>query len=84
MVVADDVQLGSLVEQQGVGGVEVLRAGPFVIGPLGVAASDEPEDLSVMGDREDDPVAESVDEASGRRLFGCLLYTSFRVWVFQA
>jgi len=62
--VAGGEQLGALVEQGRVGGVEVLRR-PGV-GVVGVAAADEPEDPAVrVGDGEHDPVAEPVDEASG-------------------
>ena len=43
------VELGTLVEQDGVGGVEVLRSAPVVVGEVGVAAGDEPEDLVVRG-----------------------------------
>ena len=62
----DAVELGALVEQDGVGGVEVLRPGVLVVvGQVGVAASDEAEDLVVVGDRQDDTVAEPVDQGPG-------------------
>ena len=35
------------------------------VGEVGVAAADEPENLAVVDDREDDPVAEPVDETAG-------------------
>lgn len=54
------VGLGALVEQDGVGGVEVLRSAPVVIGGVGVAG-DEPEDLVLVGDGRA-AVAEAVDE----------------------
>ena len=60
-----DEELVALVEQQGVGGVEVLRSGLVVVGRVGVAASDEPEDLLVVDDGEHGAVAEPVDESSG-------------------
>ena len=61
------VELGALVEQGGVRGVEVLRAGRAVVGGVGVAAADEPEDVPVVGDGHDGPVAEAVDEPPGAR-----------------
>jgi hypothetical protein len=36
-------ELGSLVEQGSVGGVEVLRASPIGVGEIRVPAADEPE-----------------------------------------
>ena len=59
------VELGALVEQDGVGGVEVLRSAPVVVGEVGVAAGDEPEDLVFVGDGEDGAVAEAVDQGPG-------------------
>ena len=53
------------MEQGGVGGVEVLRPGVVVVGEVGVAAADEAEDLAVVDDREDDAVAEPVDQTAG-------------------
>ena len=54
------------MEQDGVGGVEVLRPGVLVVvGQVGVAASDEAEDLVVVGDRQDDTVTEPVDQGPG-------------------
>ena len=48
----DAVELGALVEQDGAGGVEVLRPGVLVVvGQVGVAPPDEAEDLVVVGDR---------------------------------
>ena len=59
-------QLGAFVEQRGFGGVEVFRSGEGGVGGVGVASADEPEHLSVVvGDGEDDPVAEAVDESAG-------------------
>jgi hypothetical protein len=45
----------------------VLRYfGPaVVVRAVGVAAGDEPEDLVLVGDREDGAVAEAVDEVPG-------------------
>ena len=60
------VELGALVEQDGVGGVEVLRPGVLVVvGQVGVAATDEAEDLVLVGDGQDGSVAEAVDEGPG-------------------
>lgn len=72
-VLADGIQLGALVEQDRVGGVEVLRSGVLVL-QLRVTAADEAEGFelavgSAAGDGEDDAVAEPVDEparAGGR------------------
>ena len=59
-------QLGAFVEQRGFGGVEVFRSGEGGVGVVGVAAADEPEHLTVVvGDGEDDPVAEAVDQPAG-------------------
>ena len=65
LVVAGAEQLCSLVEQRGVAGVEVFRSGPVGIGQVGVSSTDEAEDLAVTDDREDDPVAEAVDQPAG-------------------
>lgn len=53
------------MEEDGVGGVEVLGSAPVFVGGVGVAAGDEPEDLVFVGDGEDGAVAESVDEGPG-------------------
>ena len=58
-------ELGALVEQRSVGGVEVFRAAAVGVGEIGVSAADEPEHLAVVDDREDDAVAEPVDETAG-------------------
>ena len=58
-------ELRSLVEQRGVAGVEVFGSGPVGIGEVGMSSTDEAEDLAVMDDREDDPVAEPVDQPAG-------------------
>ena len=57
-------ELGAFVEERGVGGVEVLRSAAFLVG-IGVSPGGEPEHLPVATDREDEPVAEPVDEPSG-------------------
>ena len=59
------VELGAFAVEEGVGGVEVLRPGVIVVGEVGVAAGDEPEDLAVVDDRQDEPVAEPVDDRAG-------------------
>jgi len=53
------------VEQGSVGGVEVSRSTAIGVAEVGVPAADEPEDLPVVDDREDDAVAEPVDETAG-------------------
>jgi len=58
-------QLCSLVEQRGVAGVEVFGSGPVGIAEVGMLSTDESEDLAVVDDREDDPVAETVDQSAG-------------------
>ena len=65
LVVEGAEQLRSLVEQRGVAGVEVFRSGPVGIAEVGMSSTDESEDLAVMDDREDDPVAEPVDQPAG-------------------
>ena len=57
LVLEGAVQLCSLVEQRGVCGVEVFGSGPVGIAEVGVSSTDESEDLAVMDDRENDPVA---------------------------
>ena len=69
-LVDDAEQLGALVEQRGVGGVEVLRAALVGVGEVGAAAADEAEDLALVDHREHHPVAEPVDEATGAGLGG--------------
>ena len=58
-------ELGSLVEQRCVGGVEVFRSATVGVAQVGVPAADKPENLPVVDDREDDAVAEPVDEMAG-------------------
>jgi hypothetical protein len=65
LVVEEAEQLGSLVEQRGVAGVDVFGSGQVDIGEVGTPSTDGSEDLAVMDDREDDPVAESVDRSAG-------------------
>ena len=67
-LVDDAEQLGALVEQRGVGGVEVLRSGLVVVGEVGAAAADEAERLALVDHREHHAVAEPVDEAAGAGL----------------
>jgi hypothetical protein len=55
-------ELGALVEQGSVGGVELLRPAAIGVGEIGVPAADEPQNLAVADDREHDAVAELVDE----------------------
>jgi hypothetical protein len=64
-LVEDPVKLVALVEQRGGGGVEVLRSGVVGVVPVGLAAADEPEDLPVRDDGEEESVAEAVDESAG-------------------
>ena len=65
LVVEGAEELCSLVEQRGVAGVEVFRSGPVDIGEVGMPSTNESENLAVMDDREDDPVAEPVDQPAG-------------------
>ncbi len=65
--VADDVELVALVEERGLAGVQVLGPVLAVVGVFGVAASDEAEDLAVVGDGEHDAVSEAVDQLAGGR-----------------
>jgi hypothetical protein len=60
----------AFAEQVGLGGVEVFRPAPIVVGLGGVAAGDEAVDLGVAvgcvgGDGEDESVAEPVAQPSG-------------------
>ena len=57
-------ELGALVEERGVGSVEVLGTGCSVVRCGGVATTDEPEDVAVVKDGHDGPVAEAVDESA--------------------
>ena len=57
------VELMSLLVEGGVGGVEILRGSR--VGARVVTSTDESEDLSVVGDGQDEPVAESADQAAG-------------------
>ena len=62
-VAGGSVQLGAFAVQQRVGGVEVLRPGVrVVVAVVGVAAGDEPENLGVVDDGQDEPVPEPVDD----------------------
>jgi hypothetical protein len=58
-------ELGALVEQRCLGGVEVLRSAAIGAAAVGVPAADEPENLAVVDDRKHDPVAEPVNETAG-------------------
>ncbi len=76
------VQLVCFGEQDGLAGVEVLRAGLvvglvaglvaglLVVVGVGVAASDEPDDVLVVLDGQDEPVPEGVDEPAGAGVLG--------------
>jgi len=72
------VQLVCFGEQGGLAGVEVLRAGLvaglvaglLVVVGVGVAACDEPDDVLVVLDGQDEPVPEGVDEPAGAGLLG--------------
>jgi hypothetical protein len=68
--IVDAEQLGTLVEQRGVDGVEVLRSALVCLREFGAASADEPEDLAVVDHREHDPVAEAVDQPPGAGLAG--------------
>jgi hypothetical protein len=61
----NSVQLGSFVEERCFAGVEVFRSGSVDIAEVGMPSTNESENLSVVDDREDDPVAEAVDEPAG-------------------
>src|SRR5215207_9164514 len=58
-------ELGALVEQRCVGGVEVFRSAPVGVGEIRVSAANKAENLAVVDDREHDAVAEPVDETAG-------------------
>src|SRR5829696_2510370 len=58
-------ELGSLVKQRCVGGVEVLRAAAVGVAEIRVPAANKAENLAVVDDREHDAVAEPVDETAG-------------------
>ena len=55
-------QLRSFVVQRCCAGVEVFGSCSVEIADFGMPSTDESEHLTVVDDREDDPVAEAVDQ----------------------
>jgi hypothetical protein len=65
MLTDDAEELGALVEQRSVGGVEIFRTTGVGVGAIWMPAANKAQNLVGEDDRENDPLAEPVNETAG-------------------